>query len=264
MNFLYECGVFHQRLEPVQHGFDYRVFMFSVDLEDIPSLGRTLAGFSHNRFNLFSIDDKDHVDMGLPGGIRPNLEAWLAGEGVKLPAGFQVRMITFPRVLGYGFNPVTFYYLTDGGGDPLLAVAEVTNTYREMKLYLVDEAVAQGAWHKRVAKDFYVSPFSDPGDAFDFMLGPPLAEWKVDIDHYSNGVKTLASSVHGTARPLVSSRLVWYSLKYPLLSFKIIAGIHWQAFRLWLRGTPYFRKADRQEVQREVMRPHSSLNRHES
>src|SRR5215217_6171853 len=123
MNALYECTVAHCRLKPKRHAFSYRVFMFSVDLDELPGIG--CFGFSHNRFNLFTIDDRDHVDLGKPGGIRPNLTAWLAGQGITVPDHARIRLVTFPRVLGYGFNPVSFYYLTAADGTPLLSVAEV-------------------------------------------------------------------------------------------------------------------------------------------
>ena len=259
MNALYECTVAHCRLKPKRHAFGYRVFMFSVDLDELPGLRR--LGLSHNRFNLFSIDDRDHVNLGQPGGIRPNLTKWLAEKGISCPADARIRLVTFPRVLGYGFNPVSFYYIVASDGTPLLAVAEVTNTFREMKLFPVNAMDADGLWHRRIGKDFYVSPFSDPGDEFDFKLGPPAEKWRVNIDDFSNNERMLISSVRGERRELTSARLWWYALKYPLLSLKIIGLIHWHALLLWIKRVPFFRKGDRTEAQRDVMRPHATLTK---
>ena len=259
MNSLYECSVAHCRLKPKRHAFDYRVFMFSVDLDALSALGRRLFGFSHNRFNLFSIDDQDHIDLGLPGGIRPNLVAWLAQHGIACPSDARIRLVTFPRVLGYGFNPVSFYYIDTKDGEPFATVAEVVNTFREMKLYAIESIGADGLWHRRVAKNFYVSPFSDPGMEFDFKLGPPADQWRVNIDTHDVGERVLLSSIRGERRELSSARLVWYAFKYPMLSLRIITLIHWHAFLLWLGRVPFFRKSERLEVQRDVMRPHSSL-----
>lgn len=259
MNALYECTVAHCRLKPKRHAFSYRVFMFSVDLGELP--GIRCLGFSHNRFNLFSIDDRDHVDLGEPGGIRPNLTAWLDQQGISVPADARIRLVTFPRVLGYGFNPVSFYYITAPDGAPLLSVAEVTNTFREMKLFPVDSADAEGLWQRRIAKNFYVSPFSDPGDEFDFKLGPPGEKWRVNIDDLSHDERMLVSSVRGDRRDLTPARLWWYALKYPLLSLKIIGLIHWHALLLWMRRVPFFRKTDRPEAQLDVMRAHPGLNK---
>jgi DUF1365 family protein len=232
--------------------------MFCVDLDELPKLRR--FGFSHNRWNLYSIDDRDHIDLGKSGGIRANLTAWLAEQGQIYPANAKIRLLTFPRVLGYGFNPVSFYYIESESGEPLAAVAEVVNTFREMKLYLMESSDAEGVWHRRVVKNFYVSPFSDPAMEFDFKLGQPEEAWQVNIDDYDAEGRVLLSAVSGRRRELTSARLIWYSLKYPLLSLKIIGLIHWHAMLLWIRRVPFFRKAERLEAQLDVMRPHSSLN----
>jgi DUF1365 family protein len=261
MNALYECTVFHRRLKPKRKPFSYRVFMFSVDIDELPNLARKLFGFSHNRFNLFSIDDKDHINSGEAGGIRANLMAWMIGQGISCPVDAHIRLITFPKVLGYGFNPVSFYYVESGTGEPIIAVAEVVNTFREMKLYAVDAMLPELSWHRRMAKNFYVSPFSNPGDEFDFKLGMPAENWNVNIDDYDGTDKVLVSAIRGERRELTSLRLVWYALKYPLLSLKIIILIHWHALLLWIRKVPFFRKSERLESQLEVMRPHSSLKK---
>lgn len=231
--------------------------MLDLDLE---RLDETVAGtcwLGHNQFQLFSVHDSDHVDLGLQGGIRANLAAWLDGKGITLPEQASVRLVTFPRVLGYGFNPVSFYYVDDEGGMPWLAVAEVVNTYREMKLYLVD-VPQQGGWSACQTKDFYVSPFSDPGDQFDFRLGPLEDSWSVHIDDLDQQGRVLVTSMKGQASPLTSRNLFTCAFKYPLLSLKIIGGIHWQALRLWFAGMPYFKKSDRVEAQTQVLRryPH--------
>lgn len=257
---LYECEVTHQRLKPRRNGFRHRVFMVDVDLDTLEETARSVGGLGHNRFGLFSIDDRDHIDLGLPGGIRPNLIEWLERRGLELPASARIRLVTFPRVLGYGFNPVSFYYISDADDRPLMAVAEVVNTFREMKLYIVDEKVEEGIWHRRIAKDFYVSPFSDPGDHFDFRLGIPGDEWRVNIDNLDGEGKVLVSSIRGEARPLTSARLYRFAFKYPLLSLKIIGGIHWHALLLWMRGFPFLRKADRADAQTDVLKPHPGLN----
>lgn len=252
---LYHCRVVHQRLRPRRRPFSYGVFMLDLDLGKLDETVAQTRWLAHNRFHLFSVQDCDHVDLGVPGGIRANLAAWLAGNGITLPKEASVRLITFPRVLGYGFNPVSFYYIHDAEGAPWLAVAEVVNTYREMKLYLVD-VPQQGGWNSRQAKDFYVSPFSDPGDQFDFRLGPPHDPWSVHIDDLDQEGKVLVTSIQGRASPLTSWTLFTCAFRYPLLSLKIIGGIHWQALRLWLAGTPYFKKSDRAEAQTQVLRRH--------
>ncbi|MDA7896409.1 DUF1365 domain-containing protein [Akkermansiaceae bacterium] len=251
---LYECEVMHRRLRPAQKRFDYRVFMLSFDLEDLP--GNTFLGI--NRFNLFSLNSEDHVDLGKPGGIRPNLMAWFEEQGIDCPDDARIQLITLPRVLGYTFNPVSFYYVCDNHNTPLFAVAEVCNTYREMKLYLIDNRTGTG-WRRKVEKGFYVSPFSSVCDFFDFKLGLPAGSWDVTINNLDSGGLTLTSSIRGIARPLTTGRLLWFGFKYPLLSLKVIAMIHWQAMKLWLRKVPHSPKAKNKHAQTDVLRPHSSL-----
>ena len=257
---LYECRVMHCRLKPKRHAFNYRVFMFCIDLDHLPKLDKKLFGFSHNHFNFFSINDCDHIDMGAVGGIRGNLISWLISQGIACPDDAKIYLVTFPRVFGYGFNPISFYYIDSNIGQPIAAVAEVVNTFREMKLYVIQNYGSDGYWHRRIVKNFYVSPFTDPGIEFDFKLGKPEELWHVNIDDYELDERVLLSSVRGERRQLTSKRLMWYTLKYPLLSLKIIGLIHWHALLLWIGKVPFFRKNERYEAQLDVMRPHSDLN----
>lgn len=236
--FLYECRVNHTRISPKKHAFTYRVFMLAIDLDEFPKL--TLL--SRNRFNLFSIDDRDHIHTEPEKSTRENLTAWLAGKGTEVPEDARITLITFPRVLGYAFNPVSFYYISSKSGEPVNAVAEVTNTYREMKLYPIPPA-GEGKWERVIAKDFYVSPFSDPNDIFRFRLGSPGESWTVHIDNLTGGEVTLLSSIRGERRELTSARLAWFALKYPLISLNIILGIHLHALLLFLKRIPHFPKS---------------------
>ena len=133
---LYECEVYHCRLAPKRHEFRYRLFYLDLDLDEIPDLTKKLFFLSRNRWNLFTFRDRDHLDLGRP-DIRSNLEAWLEEQGVKLERGSRIRLVTLPRILGYFFNPVCFYFISSPDGQPQHAVAEVSNTFREMKPWLI-------------------------------------------------------------------------------------------------------------------------------
>lgn len=245
--FLYPAKVRHQRLMPKLKAFSYRVFMISADLEKLPELAKKTPFFSHNRFNFFSIDDRDHFALGHPGGIRENLLAWLKTQNLQVPPATKIRILTFPRVLGYVFNPVTFYYLTKPDGSSLTAVAEVVNTFRETKFYLVD-SLAADTFTSRPPKNFYVSPFSDPTDTFHFRLGLPAEKWTVKINNLHNGTPSLITSLNANRKKFTAPRLLSYTLRYPLLSLKIITGIHLQALKLWLKKIPYFPKGEQAEA----------------
>ncbi len=240
-NFLYACNVNHTRVSPKRHSFDYRVFMLAIDLDRFPKL-RLL---SQNRFNLFSVDDRDHIRTDTQKSTKENLLQWLSENGTTIPTDARITLVTFPRVLGYAFNPVSFYYIFSSSGIPLSAVAEVTNTYREMKLYPLGSPDIEGKFDHHTGKEFYVSPFSDPNDSFHFRLSQPLEKWNVTINNLTAGKPSLLSSILGAQRPLTTSRLAWFALKYPFLSFGIIFGIHYQALLLFLKKIPHFPKSTR-------------------
>ena len=237
--FLYECAVNHTRISPKKHAFTYRVFMLAIDLDDFPNLPL----LSRNRFNLFSIDDRDHIHTDPGKSTRENLTAWLTENGTVIPPDARITLLTFPRVLGYAFNPVSFYYISSKSGEPIAAVAEVTNTYREMKLFPLGAPDVEGKFDRLIAKNFYVSPFSDPNDAFHFRIAQPGEKWHVSINNLTEGKPTLLSSITGQRRDLTTSRLALYAVKYPLISLSIIFRIHLHALLLFLKKIPHFPKS---------------------
>ena len=238
-NSLYECVINHTRISPKKHAFTYRVFMLAIDLDDFPKLPL----LSRNRFNLFSIDDRDHIHTDPKKSTRENLTVWLAEKGTNIPADSRITLLTFPRVLGYAFNPVSFYYISSKSGEPITAVAEVTNTFREMKLFPLGVPDAEGRFDHLIAKNFYVSPFSDPNDAFHFRIAPPMEKWHVSINNIAEGKLTLLSSIAGERRELITPRLALYAVKYPLISLSIIFRIHLHALLLFLKKIPHFPKS---------------------
>ena len=274
---LYECRVMHHRFEPKVHHFDYRIFMLAVDLEDLAGLSRGIPMLSVNGRNLYSFWEHDYLPTREPlhnasgmvprareaRGLKDRVLAFLSENGVE-SAGVRVMLLTLPRVAGYLFNPVSFYFCTDGEGEPIAAIAEVTNTFREVKPFLLGPSsfsrrAETGAFCLRVPKHFYVSPFSDVDVAFDFTLCPPDAGLSVRIDDYKGAERTLTSTLTGRRRPLNAARLAWFTLKYPLITLKVIALIHVQALLLRLRVVPWFAKAARAPDQRDLYRPHESI-----
>lgn len=256
---LYECEVVHERLLPRRHGFRYSIFFLDLWLDELPELHRRLRLFSVDSFNLFSFRDSDHLDLGA-GHLRLNLEKWLLeAHGVTLPPDSRIRLVTLPRMLGYIFNPVCFYFIFDHAGRAIHAISEVTNTFHEMKPYFLAAPVREGFFELVVPKHFYVSPFSPLDASFHFKLEVPGDEIRIHIDDLENGQKTLLSWIHGKQQPLTDARLFRCLLRYPLLTLQVIAKIHWQAFRLWMRKFTVHRKAADIHLQRDVFRPHASL-----
>jgi len=273
---IYECTVMHARLRPKAHRFAYGIFLLALDLDELDALDRQLRLFSRNRRNLYSFRDGDYLPTGeprhnpsvadarsphvpAPQSLKQRVVAHLAAHGIDLTGG-RVMLVTLPRIAGYLFNPVSFYFCSDRTGTPVAALAEVTNTFREIKSYtLGPDSRQSGGFACRVPKHFYVSPFSDVDVAFDFTLRDPGDRLSIKIDDYAGGERTLTSTLSGARRPLTDARLAWLTFRYPLLTVRVIGLIHWHAFRLWLKQVPWFAKAARAGDQRDLYRPHASL-----
>jgi len=260
---LYECRVMHHRLAPKVHHFRYRIFMFALDLDEIDAVAARIPFFSRNRANLYAFRDRDHLT--LPGretaSVKDQVIGWLAAQGIEFPAGGRMLLVTLPRVLGHVFNPVSFYFCSDAEGRPLYAIAEVGNTYGELKPYLIDERAGDGQFRRLTPKHFYVSPFFDLNLAFEFKLRVPDERLDIHIDDRDGSDRVLLTSLTGRREPLTAARLAWFTLKYPLITLKVIGLIHAHAALLWLKRIPWHRKDANASLQRGVLRPHASISR---
>lgn len=270
----------HARFHPRAHRFVYRLFMLGVDLDELPALDRDLRLFSVNRANFFSLRERDFLPLAesrfnasplpatcnairyKPSSLKERVLAFVRAGGVEPGEGAHVELITLPRMLGYRFNPVSFYFVRDANNAPVAAICEVTNTFHEIKPYLLsgDTLTADG-FRLRGPKHFYVSPFSDVDVAFDFHLRVPGDRLAVQIDDYEGERRTLTSTLAGPVRPLTDGVLASFLVKYPLLTLRVILLIHWHALRLWWKRVPWFNKAAKSADQRDLYRPHSSLTR---
>lgn len=253
---LYRAKVMHHRLEPKKHWFHYNVFMFYLDLDEIDTVCRKIFLMSRNRFNVFNFRDRDHVQVSSDKTktLREQFDVWLVQHGVT-QRPHRVMLTTNLCTWGYQFNPVSFYFCYDENDHPYCAVAEVGNTFREMKLYLLDQSHFDGKrFHLRVPKNFYVSPFIDLDAQFDFQLGLPGEKMNIRIDDYKDERRIFLSTLTGTRKRLTNGRLLGYALRFPLITLKVIGLIHWNALLLWMKKVPWHRKGANPELQQEVMR----------
>ncbi|MCG8442572.1 MAG: DUF1365 domain-containing protein [Caulobacterales bacterium] len=236
---LYRGRVMHARLRPFHHRFVYRVFSLLLDIDEAPALARRLRLFSHNRWNLFSFHDRDHGPRD-GGPLRPWIEEHLARAGVDIDGG-PVRLLCFPRVLGYVFNPLSIWFCHRPGGELAAILYEVRNTFGDAHGYLipVDTARSDGVIVQSCDKGFHVSPFIEMTGAYDFRLRAPDERLSILIRHHVPEGDLLVARHAGSRAPLRDATLARLFFAYPLMTLKVIAAIHWEALRLWRKGATY-------------------------
>jgi DUF1365 family protein len=270
--------VTHERFIPKGHRFVYRLFMLAIDLDELHQIDQRSRLLSVNRPNVYSFRESDYLptneslhnasisvetgrtpDREEPDSLKARISTLLTASDIARRLE-RVELITMPRIFGYQFNPVSFYFCYDSDDAPMAAIAEVTNTFREVKHYVLKpETLSRSAFRLQVPKHFYVSPYSDVDLIFDFVLRPAGERLCIRIDDYAGDDRTLTSVLTGAAVPLSDGNLGWFLVKYPFLTLKVIALIHWQALILYLKKVPWYRKAARSEEQRDLYRPHVSL-----
>ena len=237
-SFLYEGVVVHRRFGAVEHKLRYRMTMALLDLDDLDDLDGRLRLFSRNRFNLFAFHDRDHLPKGAAAGtsLRGVVEKELAAAGLDLGGG-AISLLSLPRILGHAFNPLSIYYCHHADGRLGALLYEVNNTFGQRHSYLipVDEQESRTVVQS-CDKAFYVSPFLDMDLRYDFRVAKPDEQLSVAVDGARQGVRVISASFAGERRPLTDAALLKTFLAHPLLSLSVVAGIHWEALKLWRKG----------------------------
>ncbi|MHA6299840.1 DUF1365 domain-containing protein [Devosia sp. CAU 1758] len=223
---IYVGHVVHQRHRPKKHSLRYRVFSVLIDLDELPTLDG-LRWFAHNKPALFSFRDADHADGG---DLRNWVGAQLASKG--LPAPGRIRLLCYPRILGYVFNPLTVWYCDGADGAPLATIYEVHNTFGERHTYILPAA----ADRQEADKAFYVSPFIDMNCHYAFKLSAPDETILVAINETQDGAPLLYAGFTGKRRDFTDATLLRLFFSHPLMTLKVTAGIHFEAIRLILKG----------------------------
>ena len=253
---LYKAKVMHNRLEPKKHRFHYNVFMFYIDLDELDELSKRFLLISRNRFNYFSFKDKEHLQLPIDNpdttkNVKEHITDYLKQNGIE-KAG-KIMLLTNLNVLGYNFNPVSFYFCFDGEDKPLCCVAEISNTFREMKPFFLGKETLNGdQFHLNTTKYFYVSPFIDHDTNFDFNLTIPGEKLNIRIDDFKDGRRFFISTLTGTKKTLNNANLFWYIVRFPFITLKVITLIHWNAMLLWFKKIRYHRKSEFKELQKDV------------
>ena len=236
-----ESGLFagtlrHRRFSPVAHAFTYPLFMALLDIDRIPELMTRSRLTSHNRWNWASFDDRDHLgDPRLP--LRDRLAADAARHGIDVPAG-QVLLLTHLRYLGYGFNPVSFFYCFDRADRLRVVVAEVSNTFGGSHNYWLRPDPASRTFRATARKSLYVSPFMPVDLEYTFAFTLPGTRLVAHMTTRKAGSTGFDATLSLERRPWTAAEVRRALVRYPAMTASVITGIHWQAMKLWWKGVP--------------------------
>jgi DUF1365 family protein len=236
---IYSGDIMHQRMKPFGHRFRYSVFSLLVDLDRLAEADKLSRLFSVNATNLVAFHEKDH--SGRNGSLRVYADELLAAAGLREPAA-RILLVCYPRILGYVFNPISVYYAYDAGERLVAMIYEVRNTFGERHTYVCpvsDGEISPGGLRQSCDKIFHVSPFIPMQMRYHFRMLPPGEEirWRIletDVDG-----PLLAATFSGRKESVATSTLLSLTARIPFLTLKIVAGIHWEALKLWLKGAKY-------------------------
>lgn len=232
---LYTGQVVHRRLLPRAHRLRYRVFWMLLDLNEVDGLSKRLRLFSRGRFNFISFFDSDHGD-GSDVPLLTQAQALLRHAGCQADQ-ITIKLLCMPRILGYVFNPLSVYFCFRSDRSLEAIIYEVHNTFGERHSYVIPIVGATtGIIEQHCPKAFYVSPFLGMDMSYGFRVLPPAAQVKVSIHGKENDKAVITASLYGTRRELSDAVLLRTLISHPLLTLKVIAGIHWHALRMALKG----------------------------
>ena len=242
-----ESGLFvgtlrHRRFTPVAHAFTYPLFMALLDVDRVSELTRVSRLTSYNRWNWASFDDRDHLgDPNRP--LRERLAVDAARHGIELPAG-PIFLLTHLRYLGYCFNPVSFFYCFDRADRLQVVLAEVNNTFGGSHRYWLRPDPASRTFRAAASKSLYVSPFMPVDLEYAFALTPPADSLVAHMETSRAGSVGFDATLSLERRPWNAAEIRRALVRYPAMTFTVMAAIHWQALRLWLKRVPFFRKPE--------------------
>lgn len=239
---LYEGDVVHKRLAPHRHALRYSVFSCLFDCARLPALDARLRLFSYNRFNLFSLYDRDHTGgEDLVGYLQD-----IAANSATADEITRFMMLCYPRILGYAFNPLTVYFGLDAQDQVRLIIYEVSNTFGQRKTYVLPATPDRsGLVAQECAKRLYVSPFNAVEGRYCFHATPPGRDLTVGVALRTGDGPLLKTHFRARRSALSDANLLRALSRTGWMTVKVIAGIHYEAAKLWAKGL------------RPVARPHA-------
>ncbi len=237
---LYPGEVMHQRLKPFGHRFSYTVFSLLVDIDRLDEVDRMSPLLSVNKPNLASFRESDQTQSE-DEKLRPYADRLLAEAGLETPAA-RILLLSYPRIFGYVFNPLSVYFAYDDADELVALIYAVRNTFGERHTYvaLIEPGDLSNAGVRQTrAKRFHVSPFIGMDARYHFRIMPPGKAVRLRIHETEKGEALLAATFSGHARSLATPALASCLLRIPFMTWKIMAGIHWEALKLWLKGARF-------------------------
>ena len=236
---IYNGTVIHKRFKPKTHFFKYKVFSLLIDLSELEKLDKTISLFSYNKFNLVSFFDKDHGERdgsSLINWVKKNLKQ----NNINCE-NITINLLCYPRIFGYVFNPLSVFYVYNDHNDLISILYEVKNTFGEQHTYVFKVSNNNMIQHN-CEKKFHVSPFIEMNCNYFFRILKPADKISVIIDQYQLDEKILYASQDCKRTDFTTSELIKSYLKHPLMTFKIITAIHFEAFKLWTKGIKFVQK----------------------
>jgi uncharacterized protein len=238
---LYLGQVMHARMKPKVHRFTYNVYALLIDIARLADASKASALFSVNRFNLLSFHERDH-GPGTGHSLKNYVETLLFQAGIEEPA-VRVLLMCYPRVLGFTFNPIAVYFCYDQHEALTSVIYEVRNTFGDMHTYVAPVRggeLSQAGLRQERQKLFHVSPFMDMGMHYRFRLRPPTDDLAVRILETDEAGPILAATFVGRRKDLTTASVADAFLRIPLVTLKVVGGIHWEAMKLWFKGVRFF------------------------
>jgi len=237
---IYNGQVIHKRFKPKEHFFKYKVFSLLLDLSELNLLDKELKIFSYNKFNILSFYDIDHGPRdgtSLISWVKENLN----NNNINSNE-IKIKLLCYPRVWGYIFNPLSIFFVYDKNSKLISILYEVKNTFGEQHTYVFKIDKDNQLFEHSCKKKFHVSPFIEMNCLYYFKILKPTDKLSVVINQNDDSGKLLFASQDGLKNELNNKNLMISYISNPLMSFKIIGAIHFEAFKLWIKGIKYVKK----------------------
>jgi len=237
-----EGKVSHRRARPIEYALEHNVFYFALDLAELDDVARSMRLISHNRRNVLEFRDADHWPEPAA-DIQATVLAHLRTEGED-PTDWRITLVTSLRVVGYVFNPASFYLCRDAAGSLRVVVVEVHNTHLERHLYTLRPQTAGPKFVSSMEKDFYVSPFIDMEGRYTVHVADEPRSLRIAINERRDDAPVISTSLVLARRRLTNRNVLRMLVMHPLITQRTMALIHVHAWRLWRRGLRFQRHGE--------------------